>query len=209
MPTIVTASELRTILGVSSSLYSDAYLNDIIDAAEAITLPMLTSYSVRISKVERVDDFAIFTTAGAHPFSVGQSVIVTGVNATFNGTHTVTDTGPSYYFTFPTYPYPATFAYTLENTEFSVSLAGADVTQFNVIPAGLAVLSGASTYVGNAAVEAAILSISVEIFQARTAAGGSIEGVDFAVTPYRLSKNLLAKVTGLLGPYLDTNAMVG
>jgi hypothetical protein len=209
MPTIVTASELRTILGVSSSLYSDAYLNDIIDAAEAITLPMLVSYSVRIAKVERVDDFAIFTTAGAHPFSVGQSVVVTGVNATFNGTHTVTDTGPSYYFTFPSYPYPATFAYTLENTEFSVALSGADVTQFNVIPAGLAVLSGASTYVGNSAVEAAILSISVEIFQARTAAGGSIEGVDFAVSPYRLSKNLLAKVTGLLGPYLDTSAMVG
>lgn len=209
MPTIVTASELRTILGVSSSLYSDAYLNDIIDAAEAITLPMLVSYSVRIAKVERVDDFAIFTTAGAHPFSVGQSVVVTNVNATFNGTHTVTDTGPSYYFTFPSYPYPATFAYTLENTEFSVALSGADVTQFNVIPAGLAVLSGASTYVGNSAVEAAILSISVEIFQARTAAGGSIEGVDFAVSPYRLSKNLLAKVTGLLGPYLDTSAMVG
>jgi hypothetical protein len=209
MPTIVTASELRAILGVSSSLYSDAYLNDIIDSAEAITLPMLVSYSCRIAKVERTDDFAIFTTSTPHPFSVGQSVIVTGVNATFNGTHTVTDTGPSFYFTFPTYPYPATFAYTLENTEFSVSLAGSDVTQFNVIPAGLAVLSGASTYVGNAAVESAILTISVEIFQARTAAGGSIEGVDFAVTPFRLSKNLLAKVTGLLGPYLDTGAMVG
>ncbi len=41
------------------------------------------------------------------------------------------------------------------------------------------------------------------------ASGGSIEGVDFAVTPYRLSKNLLAKVTGLLGPYLDVETMVG
>jgi len=79
----------------------------------------------------------------------------------------------------------------------------------NIIPAGNAALSGASTYVGNANVEAAVLAISVEIFQARTAAGGSIEGIDFAVTPYRLSKNLLAKVTGLLGPYLDTDAMVG
>ena len=209
MPTIVTASELRTILGVSSSLYNDAYLNDIIDAAEAITLPMLVSYSCRISKVERVDDFAIFTTSTIHPFSVGQSVIVTGVNSTFNGTHTITDTGPSYFFNFPTYPYPAAFSFTLENTEFTVALNGADVTEFNVIPAGLATLTGASTYVGNAAVEAAILAICVEIFQARTAAGGSIEGIDFAVTPYRLSKNLLAKVTGLLGPFLDTSAMVG
>jgi hypothetical protein len=79
----------------------------------------------------------------------------------------------------------------------------------NIIPAGNAALSGLSTYVGNANVEAAVLSISVEIFQARTAAGGAIEGVDFSVSPYRLSKNLLAKVTGLLGPYLDTDAMVG
>jgi hypothetical protein len=209
MPTIVTATELRTILGVSSSLYNDAYLNDIIDAAEAITLPMLVSYSSRIIKAELSDDFATFTTADIHPFSVGQSVVITGVNATFNGTRTVTDTGPSYYFSFPTYPYPASFSYTLGNTEFTVAITAADVNEFNVIPSGFAVLSGSSTYVGNAAVEAAILSISVEIFQARTAAGGSIEGVDFSVSPYRLSKNLLAKVTGLLGPYLDTSAMVG
>jgi hypothetical protein len=53
------------------------------------------------------------------------------------------------------------------------------------------------------------LVISTEIFQAKTAVGGSIEGVDFAVTPFRLSKNLLAKVTGLLGPYLDVEVMVG
>jgi hypothetical protein len=55
-----------------------------------------------------------------------------------------------------------------------------------------------------------VLTISVEIFQARTAAGGSIEGVDFSsYSIYRLSKNLLAKVTGLLGPYLDVETMVG
>jgi hypothetical protein len=209
MPTIVTASELRTILGVSSSLYNDAYLNDIIDAAEAITLPMLVTYRSRIAKVERMDDFAIFTCSAPHPFSVGQSVIVTGVSTTFNGTHTITDVGPTFYYNFPTYPYPATFDYTLQNTDFSVSLPGADVIEFNVIPAGTVTLSGASTYVGNSAVEAAILTICVEIFQARTAAGGSIEGIDFAVTPYRLSKNLLAKVTGLLGPYLDVETMVG
>ncbi len=34
MPSIVSASELRAVLGVSSSLYSDNYLNDIIDTSE-------------------------------------------------------------------------------------------------------------------------------------------------------------------------------
>jgi len=38
-----------------------------------------------------------------------------------------------------------------------------------------------------------ILAISVEIFQARTAAGGSIEGIDFAVTPYRYLRIYLPK----------------
>jgi len=45
MPTIVTATELRTILGVSSSLYPDAYLNDIVDASENLVLPMLVTFS--------------------------------------------------------------------------------------------------------------------------------------------------------------------
>ena len=44
MPTIVTASELRTILGVSSALYSDAYLDDICDASENIVIPMLVTF---------------------------------------------------------------------------------------------------------------------------------------------------------------------
>jgi hypothetical protein len=45
MPTIITASELRSVLGVSSSLYNDAYLDQIIDTAESVVLPMLVSYA--------------------------------------------------------------------------------------------------------------------------------------------------------------------
>ena len=190
MPTIVLASELRTILGVSSSLYDDAYLNDIIDTAENVILPMLVKYAAPIGAAELSDNVATFATVGEHNFSVGQSVVIAGVNATFNGTRTITDVSD-------------------ERTEFTAAITASDVTLFNVIPSGSATLVGAATYVGNPNVESAVLSISVEIFQARTAAGGSIEGVDFAVSPYRLSKNLLAKVTGLLGPYLDVEAMVG
>jgi hypothetical protein len=190
MPTIVTASELRTILGVSSSLYSDAYLNDIVDTSENLIIPMLVTFQSKIDKVELETNVAYFHTATIHEFTEGQSVIITGVGSPFNGTHTVTSDliGPYV---------------------FTAAITNADILEKNIIPAGNAALSGLSTYVGNPNVESAVLAISVEIFQARTAAGGSIEGIDFAVTPYRLSKNLLAKVTGLLGPYLDTDAMVG
>lgn len=189
MPSIVTASQLRSILGVSASLYDDNYLNDIIDTTESVILPMLVTYKSPVAKAELDDNVATFTTQGVHPFSVGQSVVVAGVSATFNGTHTITDVSDN-------------------AKEFTAAITAADVTEFNVIPAGSATLSGASTYVGNAAVESAVLSVSVQVFQNRTAGGGAIEGVDFTVTPFRMSRGLLSSVSGLLGPYLDVETMV-
>lgn len=207
MPTIVTANQLRAVLGVSSSLYNDAYLDDIIDSCEAILLPMLVTYKSPIAQVKRENGVATFTTQGNHPFSVGQSVVITGVNATFNGTHTITAVGPEFFYNFPSFPNVVAVDVSLLNLEFSVALAGADFTKFNVIPAGTAALSGASTYVGNSAVESAVLSVCVQIFQNRTAGGGAIEGVDFTVTPFRMSRGLLSSVAGLLGPFMDVETM--
>lgn len=189
MPTIVTATELRTILGVSSSLYADAYLNDILDASENLILPMLVTYKVGIDAVSLTDNVAYFSTTTINPFSETQSVVIAGCGSPFNGTHTVTSN-------------------LLDDSTFSVAITNADILARNVIPSGTATLSGASTYVGNSSVEAAVLAVAVEIFQARTAAGGQIEGVDFAVTPFRLGRSLFNRVAGLLGPYLDVETMV-
>jgi hypothetical protein len=52
-----------------------------------------------------------------------------------------------------------------------------------------------------------VLSVCVQIFQNRTAGGGAIEGVDFTVTPFRMSRGLLSSVAGLLGPFMDVEAM--
>ena len=92
---------------------------------------------------------------------------------------------------------------------FTVAITNADIARKNVIPSGLATLSGASTYVGVSAVESAVLAVSVEVFQSRIAPGGQIEGVDFTqVSPYRLGRSLFNRVSGLLGAYIDTNSMV-
>jgi hypothetical protein len=190
MPSIVTATQLRAILGVSSSLYNDAYLDDIIDTTESVILPMLVTYASPIQAAELSDDIATIDTQGEHPFSVGQSVVIAGVSATFNGTKTITDVSD-------------------DHRSFTYALTAADVTKFNVIPAGTATLTGASTYVGNSAVESAVLSVCVQVFQNRTAGGGAIEGVDFTVTPFRMSRGLLSSVSGLLGPYLAVEAMIG
>jgi hypothetical protein len=191
MPAIITASQLRSVLGVSSSLYSDSYLDDIIDTAEQAILPLLIQNSTAVVEYELTDNVATFFTRRVHTFVVGQSIVVTGLPAPFTATHTVTK---------------------VTDSSFSAALTSSDVTRRQIIPNGTATLSGysaATLYVGNASIESAIYAVSIEVFQSRTAAGGQIEGLDFASSPYRMGRSLLNRVVGLLGNYIDVDTMVG
>lgn len=188
MPSIITASELRSVIGVSSSLYNDTYLEGIIDSAEGVILPMLVSYKSYIQAASLTDNVATFTTVGIHEFTEGQSVVIAGCGSPYNGTRTV-------------------LADNLGQYTFSASITNADLLEANVIPSGTATLSSASTYVGNQPVRSAIFAVSVEIFQSRIAAGGQIEGVDFASTPFRMGRSLFNRCVGLLGAYLDVESM--
>ena len=194
MPSIVTASQLRSVLGVSSALYSDAYLDDIIDTAEGVILPLLTAHSVAVTHVEIESNVAYFTTQMRHEFVVGQSVIIAGVvPSTFNGTRTVTDTQVAPFI-------------------FTQALTNSDITARATIPAGTATLSGqaaAVIYIGNSNVESAVLNVSVEVFQSRVAPGGQIEGVDFAPSPFRMGRSLYNRISGLLGNLVDVDSIVG
>ena len=190
MPAIITASQLRSVLGVSSSLYSDEYLNDIIDTAEQAILPLLIQNSTAVVEYELKDNVAIFYTRRVHTFVVGQSIVVTGLPAPFTATHTLT---------------------VVTDSSFSAALTSADVTRRQIIPNGTATLSGysaATLYVGNSSIESAIYAVSIEVFQSRTAAGGQIEGLDFQSSPYRMGRSLLNRVIGLLGNYIDVDTMV-
>ena len=194
MPSIVTASQLRSVLGVSSALYNDAYLDDIIDTAEGVILPLLTAHTVAVTHVEIESNVAYFTTQRPHQFVVGQSVIIAGVvPSTFNGTRDVTDTQLTPYI-------------------FTQDLTNADITLRATIPAGTATLSGqaaAVIYVGNSNVESAVLNVSVEVFQSRVAPGGQIEGVDLAPSPFRMGRSLYNRISGLLGNQVDVDSIVG
>jgi hypothetical protein len=212
MATIVTAAELRSVLGVSSSLYNDAYLTDVIDTAEAVILPMLTRYSSPIDVVSLTDNIATYSVLGDNNFSEGQSVVITGVGSPFNGTFTILESSQYEQDAFIVKSNSRVFlngAYREFDGYFTVAITSADIIERKVIPSGLATLSGASTYVGVAAVESAVLAVSVEVFQSRIAPGGQIEGVDFtSVSPYRLGRSLFNRVSGLLGAYIDTDSMV-
>jgi hypothetical protein len=189
MPSIITATQLRSVLGVSSSLYNDAYLDQIIDTAEAVILPMLEKYASPIGSTKLTDNVAIFTTLGENVFNAGQSVVITGCGTPYNGTRTILDDD------------------NLDEYQFAAAITNADINERNVIPSGLATLSGASTYVGNDAIESAVYVVSVEVFQSRTAAGGQIEGVDFAPTPYRMGRSLVNRVQALLAPFIDVESL--
>jgi hypothetical protein len=204
MPTIVTVAELRSILGVSTALYNDAYLADVIDTAESVILPMLVKYSSPIN--------ATYYVLGDNNFSKGQSVVITGCGSPFNGTFTILESSNVDYDSFILRSDSRIFldgSYREFNGFITVALTNADITERKVIPSGLATLSGAATYVGNSAVESAVLAVSVEVFQSRIAPGGQIEGVDFTtVSPYRLGRSLFNRVSGLLGAFIDTDSMV-
>jgi len=188
---IVTPTQLRDVLQVSSSLYSDAYLQKVIDTSELTILPLLVSYSSSVTNRRIASNVATLTTNTPHNYIVGSSVVVSSVDATFNGTYTVTAIGGEY--------------------EFSYAKTNADIAMNAVIPHGTTYLSGydaATIYASNPAVYEALLVVSVEIFQSITAAGGQIEGVDFQPTPYRIGRSLLNRVVGILGKSLDTDAML-
>jgi hypothetical protein len=211
MASIVTVAELRSILGVSVSLYSDAYLTDVIDTSEAVILPMLVKYASPISKVQLENNVATYAVLGNNNFSDGQSVVITGCGSPFNGTFTILESSNLDFDDIVINSNQRIFIdglYKDFNAFFTVSITNADISERNVIPSGLATLSGAATYVGVSAVESAVLAVAVEVFQSRIAPGGQIEGVDFtSVSPYRLGRSLFNRVSGLLGQYLDVETM--
>ena len=191
MPAIVTAAQLRQILGVSVSLYSDAQLDQIIDSAEQTILPLLTQYQSSVTFANVSDSVIYFTTMRPNYFVPGQSVVVTGAGI-YNATYTVTDDR-------------------IEPYTFTAATAAADRTYpLPFIPAAFATLSGGSAaqlYASTPPVENAILVVSVEIFQSITAPGNQIMSDNFQPAPFILGRSLTNRVIGLLGPFLDVETM--
>ena len=55
----------------------------------------------------------------------------------------------------------------------------------------------------------AALGIAVDLYQARTAAGGESVALDFTPGPYRVSSHILKRYSALLAPFMNVNGMVG
>jgi hypothetical protein len=192
MPVIVTAAQLRAVLGVSSSLYNDAALDDIINTSEDAIGDFLVQHKVAIDyHRNETTTKAIIHTTSPHKFYVGQSVVHTGVEAHINGSKTVTEIVDSY-------TYKITTTSSTAHTEF-----------YAVIPNGIAAANDLSQYSGVDAIQEAVLQIAIDVFQSRLAAGGTQQALDYTPAPYRMGRTLLYKVTGLISKYIDSNSQVG
>jgi len=191
MPTIVTADELRQVLGVSESLFSDEYLDSIIESAESTILPMLTQYQSAVVSTRIKDDVLYIDTLRPNYFVQGQGVILAGVGYGLDGPYTVSD-------------------HSVKAFQVTCVVDEEDRILTPVIPAGTITLDGGSAaeiYANVPAVNKAILIVSVEIFQSITAPGGQIEGVDFAPTPYRMGRSLQNRVIGLISAFYDVDSI--
>jgi len=180
MPQIVTASELRSILGVSVALYSNAYLEQMIESAELTILPLLTGYQSAVTEIY-VENY----------FVPGQSVVITGCGI-YDGTVTVTDDRIA----------PLVFTSATAEADSTYTIPQ--------IPAGLACIDGATAgdlYAGVAPIKSAILVVSVEVFQSVTAPGNQIMSDAFQPSPFVLGRSLSSRIIGLLGPFLEVETM--
>ena len=180
--------EFRTVLGVGT-LYADDTLQQVADAAEQLVDQLLDYNKSYISEAQISNNVATFYTVGRHSFSIGSVLTVSGLDATFNGSRTVTTFGDFWF----------KVDYTHANTEL-----------VRYKPYGTAFLTSQSEiYDAIPAVREATLAIAVEIFQQRVAPGGQIQAVDFTPQPHRLGRALLTRVHGLLAPYIDAGSLIG
>jgi len=190
---LTTIAELRTALGVGT-LYADATLQEVCDAADNVLLPFLWTNTTPIigHSNTATTGTSYFETIVHEVFYVGQTINITGCGSKHSGNKTLTGVGE----------YSVTYAITGNNNTPTV--------YHPINPYGVAAAETYTDYTTIPAIQEAALMISIDIWQSRQApssGGVTIDG--YAPSPYRMGNTLLARVRGLLAPYLDPRSMVG
>lgn len=189
--TYVTVAELRSALGIGS-LYSDSVVEEVCQSSEDIVSSYLWINAVNNSGHSNTASTGTlyFDQPVSQIFYVGQTVTISGNGSKHNGSKTLTGVGER----------TITYAIAGNNTA---------APYHPVNPYGKVL---ADTYVDYATVPAvreASLMVAVDIWQSRQASNSTSITPDFQPSPWRMSASLIAKVRGLLAPYLSPNSLVG
>ena len=190
---LTTVAELRTALGVGT-LYADATLQEVCDAADNVLLPFIWANTTSLigHSNTATTGTSYFEDSTKDVFYVGQTVVISGSGSKHNGSKTITEVGD----------YSITYAITGNN---NTPAPYHPVNPFGIV--------AAETYLDPStipAIQEASLMVSIDIWQSRQApssGGVSIDG--YTPSPYRMGNTLMARVRGLLAPYLDPRSMVG
>ena len=190
--TYVTVAELRSALGIGS-LYSDTVVEEVCQSSQDIVSSYLWINAVNNSGHSNTTNTGTlyFDQSIYGVFYVGQTVTISGNGSKHNGSKTLTGVG--------------------ENT-ITYAITGNNNTAAPYHPVAPYGLVTADTYVDYSTVPAvreASLMIAVDIWQARQASNAGGISPDFQPSPYRMGNTLLARVRGLLAPYLSPNSLVG
>lgn len=186
-----TVAELRSALGVGT-LYSDSVLQEVCDAADNVLLPFLWKNEVPIVAHGNngTTGTLYFDEYIRDIFYVGQSVTISNAGSKYNGTKIITAVGE--------YSFNVTTTHTSDNPRHTV------------MPYGTAAAETYIDYTTIPAVQTASLLIAEAIWQARQAPSGQGMSVDgYTPSPFTMSNTLVARVRGLIAPYLSPNSMVG
>ena len=186
-----TVAELRSALGVGT-LYADSVLQEVADAADNVLIPFLwknDQYIVAHGNQGTVGTL-YFDAPIRDTFYIGQQVTISGAGTKYNGTKTITGVGD--------YSFTITTNHTTDNPYHTIN------------PYGVAAAETYTDYSAVPAIQEASLMIAIDIWQSRQApSSGGVTVDGYAPSPYRMGNTLLARVRGLLAPYLSPGSMVG
>jgi hypothetical protein len=208
--TFVTEAELRSNLGIGT-LYSSATVEEVCQTAQDLVESYIWYNRVPIVSSGLTSNIATLVVASPGIFVLGQSVTIAACGSVYNGTRTITGTGPytissnNLFMAFP-YNYPRGYSF------LQFAITGTDEKQHLIQPYGT--MTGpdfkTDSYVNTPAVREAAMMLAVDVWQARQVSqtgGVSVDGL--TPNPYRMGNNLIGKVRGLLAPYSSPNSMVG
>jgi hypothetical protein len=186
-----TVAELRSALGVGS-LYSDPVLQSVCDAADNVLIPFLwknDQYIVGHSSDGTVGTL-YFDNDIRDVFYVGQNVTISNSGSRYNGTKTITS---------------------VSEYSFTITITAGNNNPYHAInPYGTAAAETYTDYSTVPAIQEASLMVAIAIWQARQAPSGQGMAVDgFSPSPFTMSSTLVARVRGLIAPYLSPNAQIG
>ena len=188
-----TVAELKAALGVGT-LYSDATIQSVCDAADNVLLPFLWTNTTPVVAHSNngTEGVLYFNDYVDDVFYIGQTITVTGCGSNFNGSKTVN---------------------AVDSKSIDITTThGANVikTYHPINPYGQVAATTYTDYSTVPAIQEASLMVCVSIWTARqTNSGNGMQPDGSMGSMYTMSSQLVARVRGLLSPYLEPRSKDG